>query len=64
MLYVVNQEPFYRNDPASTCALQRAIAARPIRQVTVLHDAAAAAIYGALAVNGAVVLSSAKPKKH
>jgi hypothetical protein len=64
LLYVVNRKPFYRNDAASTGALQRAIVARPIRQVTVMHAAAAAAIYGALAVNGAVVLSSAKTKKH
>ena len=62
LLYVVNRKPFYRNDAASTGALQRAIVARPIRQVTVLHAAAAAAIYGSLAVNGAVVLSSANKK--
>ena len=64
MLYIVNRKPFYRNDAASTGSLQRAITARPIRQVTVLHATAAVAIYGSLAVNGAVVLSSAKTKKH
>ena len=64
LLYVVNRKPFYRNDAATTGALQRAIASRPIRQVTVLHAAAAATIYGSLAVNGAVVLSSAKTKKY
>jgi TonB-dependent SusC/RagA subfamily outer membrane receptor len=43
--------------------LQQALRSNPIRQVTILREATAAALYGGRAANGVVVLSSTKAKK-
>lgn len=62
LVYVVNGQAFYKNDAATIGELQRVLTSRPIRQLTLLHDAAAAAIYGSRGANGVVVLSSTKAK--
>ena len=60
LLYVVNRQPFYHNDPATVGSLQRALTRGPIRQVTLLHGPAAAALYGTRGATGVVVLSDRK----
>ena len=62
LVYVVNGQAFYQNNAATIAALQRALTRHPIRQVTLLHGAAAAALYGSRGANGVVVLSGTKAK--
>jgi len=62
LVYVVNGYAFYNNDALTIRQLQRTIRSRPIRQVTILHDAAGA-MYGTRGANGVVVLSSTKAKR-
>jgi TonB-dependent SusC/RagA subfamily outer membrane receptor len=64
LVYVVNGQPFYRNDAATISQLQRALQSQHIQQVTFLRDVAAAAIHGARGANGVIVLASAKAKHH
>jgi TonB-dependent SusC/RagA subfamily outer membrane receptor len=63
LLYVVNGQPFYNNDVATITRLQQALRSHPIKQVMILRDATACAIYGSRAANGVVVLSSTKATK-
>lgn len=63
LLYVVNGQSFYNNDVATITRLQQALRSHPIKQVLILRDATACAIYGARAADGVVVLSSMKAKK-
>jgi TonB-dependent SusC/RagA subfamily outer membrane receptor len=62
LVYVVNGQAFYNNDAATIRQLQQALRSQPIRQVTLLRDVKAAAIYGSRGANGVVVLASAKAK--
>jgi TonB-dependent SusC/RagA subfamily outer membrane receptor len=62
LLYVVNGQPFDNHDSATISQLQQRLRTQPIRQVTLLRDGAAAAIYGARGANGVVMLSSKKTK--
>jgi hypothetical protein len=62
LVYVVNRQVFYNNDAATMNQLQHALRSQPIKQATFLRDEKAAAIYGSRAVNGIVILSSAKVK--
>jgi TonB-dependent SusC/RagA subfamily outer membrane receptor len=64
LLYVVDGQPFYNNDVVTITRLQQALRSHPIKQVTILRDMTAAALYGGRAANGVVVLSSTKAKKH
>ena len=64
LLYVVDKQVFFPNDAATIRALQRVLTARPIRQVTVMHAAAATALYGSRGVHGAVWLSSKRARRH
>lgn len=63
LLYVVDEQVFFNNDAATVRALQRVLTVRPIRQVTVMHAAAATALYGSRGVHGAVWLSSKKARR-
>jgi TonB-dependent SusC/RagA subfamily outer membrane receptor len=62
LIYVVNGQTFYNHDAATISQLQQLLRSQPIRQVTLLRDGAAAAIYGTRGANGVVVLSSTKTK--
>jgi TonB-dependent SusC/RagA subfamily outer membrane receptor len=64
LLYVVNGQAFYNHDVATITRLQQALRSHPIKQVTILRDGTACALYGTRAANGVVVLSSTKAKKH
>jgi hypothetical protein len=61
---VVNGQSFSNTNVATIRQLQRALRSQPIRQVTLLRDVKAAAIYGDRGVSGVVVLSSTKKKRH
>lgn len=63
LLYVVDEQIFFHNDPATIRALQRVLTTRPIRQVTLLHAEAATALYGSRGVHGVVWLSNTKAKR-
>jgi TonB-dependent SusC/RagA subfamily outer membrane receptor len=60
LVYVVNGQAFYQNDAATITQLQHALRSQPIKQATFLRDGNATAIYGSRAVNGVVILLSAK----
>jgi TonB-dependent SusC/RagA subfamily outer membrane receptor len=62
LIYVVNGQPFYNHDAATISQLQQLLRRQPIRQVTLLRDGTAAAIYGTRGANGVVVVSSTKTK--
>jgi TonB-dependent SusC/RagA subfamily outer membrane receptor len=64
LVYVVDGHAFYNNDAATIRQLQYAVRRQPIRQVTLLRDVEAAAIYGSRGADGVVVLSSTKAKHH
>lgn len=63
LLYVVDGQAFCNTDVATITRLQQALRSHPIKQVTILRDATAAALYSGRAANGVVVLSSARNKK-
>ncbi|QKG59217.1 hypothetical protein GKZ68_21305 (plasmid) [Hymenobacter sp. BRD128] len=62
LLYVVNGQAFDNHDAVTISRLQQLLRSQPIRQVTLLRNVAAAAIYGMRGDNGVVVLSSTKTK--
>ena len=63
LLSVVDKQVFFHHDAATIRALQRVLTVRPIRQVTLMHAAAATALYGSRGVHGAVWLSSKKARR-
>lgn len=63
LLYVVDEQVFFHNDVATVRALQRVLTVRPIRQVILLHAAAATALYGSRGIHGAVWLSTKKGRR-
>ena len=63
LLYVVDKQIFFHNDPATIRALQRALTTRPIRQVTLLHAEAATALYGSRGAHGMVLLSNTRARR-
>jgi len=63
LLYVVDKQIFFHNDPATVRALQRVLTARPIRQVAILHAEQATALYGARGAHGMVWLSNTEAKR-
>ncbi|RPD43773.1 hypothetical protein DNI29_23220 [Hymenobacter sediminis] len=63
LVYVVNGQAFYHNDAATVRQWQCLLRHQPIRQVTLLRDETAMALYGSRAAYGVVVLSSTKVKR-
>lgn len=63
LVYVVDGQTFYNHDAATISQLQYLVRTLPIKQVTVLRETSATAIYGTRAANGVVLLTSAKAKK-
>jgi TonB-dependent SusC/RagA subfamily outer membrane receptor len=63
LLYIVDDYPSAANTTAGVAEFWRRVAARSIRQVTLLQGAAAAAIYGSRGANGVVFLSGSSSKR-